>query len=157
MAGPNLLTRRRRGALAFLLAVMAAGPALADTTTVEVTLDKAKILRMPPHAQTIVVGNPIIADVTTLKADGLVVVTGKGFGETNMIFLDKAGQAVEEADVRVVAGTSQLTVQRGLARESYSCQPRCQPTVSLGDDDAFLKGTSGQVQSRNQLAMPTSR
>ncbi len=123
---------------------------------IDVTLDRAKVIRMPPHAQTIVVGNPIIADVTTLKADGLVVVTGRGFGETNMIFLDKAGAALEEATVRVVAGSSQLLVQRGLDRESYSCKPRCQPTVSLGDAESFMKGSSGQIQSRNALAAPTS-
>ena len=123
---------------------------------IEVTLDKAKILRMPPHAQTIVVGNPIIADVTTLKSDGLVVVTGKGFGETNVIFLDKTGEAIEEADVRVVAGDAQLTVQRGLERESYSCRPRCQPTIALGDADPFIRNASAQVQARNALAMPGS-
>ncbi len=121
---------------------------------IEVTLDKAKVIRMPAHAQTIVVGNPSIADVTTLKIDGLVVVTGKGFGETNMIFLDKTGTAVEESSVTVVAGTSQLTVQRGNARESYSCQPRCQPTVALGDDQVFMGATSSQIQSRNALAVP---
>ena len=142
------------GALALLaLLVPSVAPA---NELVEVTLDKAKVIRLPAHAQTIVVGNPIIADVTTLKADGLVVVTGKGFGETNMIFLDKAGTAIEEADVRVVAGTSQITVQRGLDRESYSCAPRCQPTVSLGDADTFIKNASSQIQSRNALALPAS-
>lgn len=122
---------------------------------IEVTLDKAKLIHMPAHAQTIVVGNPSIADVTTLKIDGLVVVTGKGFGETNMIFLDKTGTAVEESTVTVVAGTSQITVQRGIARESYSCQPRCEPTVALGDDQVFSGGNSAQITSRNALATPS--
>lgn len=133
--------------------MLLSGAALADDT-IEVTLDRAKVIRMPAHAQTIVVGNPSIADVTTLKIDGLVVVTGKGFGETNMIFLDKAGAAVEESIVTVVAGSSQVTVQRGVARESYSCKPRCEPTVALGDDQQFLGTTSAQIQSRNALAAP---
>lgn len=128
--------------------------AMASDNAIEVVLDKAKIIRMPAHAQTIVVGNPSIADVTTLKIDGLVVVTGKGFGETNMIFLDKTGAAVEESTVTVVAGTSQITVQRGAARESYSCQPRCEPTVALGDDQIFSGTTSAQITSRNKLATP---
>jgi Flp pilus assembly secretin CpaC len=148
-----------RGGLAALAVLATALPALAATEPaelVEVQLDKAKILRMPPHAATIVVGNPIIADVTTLKADGLIVVTGKGFGETNLIFLDNTGTAVEEANIRVTAATSLLTVQRGMDRESYSCRPRCQPTVSLGDADTFLKGNSSQITSRNSLAVPTS-
>lgn len=145
---------RRCGWAAALLLLPTA--ALATDASIEITLDKAKVIRMPAHAQTIVVGNPSIADVTTLKIDGLVVVTGKGFGETNMIFLDKTGTAVEESSVTVVAGTSQVTVQRGNARESYSCQPRCQPTVALGDDQLFLGVTSAQIQSRNALAVPAS-
>ena len=128
--------------------------AFAADDSIEVTLDKGKVIRMPPHAQTIVVGNPSIADVTTLKVDGLVVVTGKGFGETNMIFLDKTGTAVEESSVTVVAGNTQVTVQRGIARESYSCKPRCEPTVALGDDQLFLTGASAQIQARNALAVP---
>lgn len=129
--------------------------AMASGDAIEVTLDKAKIIRMPVHAQTIVVGNPSIADVTTLKIDGLVVVTGKGFGETNVIFLDRTGAAVEESTVTVVAGTSQITVQRGNSRESYSCQPRCEPTVALGDDQIFSGTTSAQITSRNALATPS--
>lgn len=123
---------------------------------VEVTLDKAKVIRMPAHAQTIVVGNPSIADVTALKIEGLAVVTGKGFGETNMIFLDRTGAAVEESNVTVVAGNWQITVQRGNSRESYSCRPRCEPTVALGDDQVFSSVTSAQITSRNALAAPQS-
>ena len=123
--------------------------------TIEVTLDKARILKMPPRSNTIVVGNPIIADVTTLKNNGLVVVTGKGFGETNMIFLDGDGVAIQEANVRVRAPTTLITVQRGLERESYSCRPRCEPAVALGDSTSFLKDASGQITSRNALVTPT--
>ena len=140
-------------AIALALAGLAPGLAYAEET-IDITLDKATILKMPEHARTIVVGNPIIADVTTLKNDGLVVVTGKGFGETNLIFLDGSGAAVEEANVRVGLGRSLLTVQRGMDRESYSCHPRCEPTVTLGDADTFLKGASGQITSRNSLATP---
>jgi Flp pilus assembly secretin CpaC len=145
--------RHGLGGLALLLALLPAA-GFAAPETIEVTLDKAKILKMPPNATTIVVGNPIIADVTTLKKDGLIVVTGKGFGETNMIFLDSAGTAIEEANVRVMGQTSLVTVQRGMDRESYSCRPRCQPTVTLGDADSFIKGASTQITSRNTLAVP---
>lgn len=143
-------------ALACVL-LLCSGVAHAADDVIEVTLDKAKVIRMPPHAQTIVVGNPIIADVTTLKNDGLVVVTGKGFGETNLIFLDRTGAAIEEADVKVSAAPKQLLVQRGLDRESYSCQPRCEPTVSLGDADTFIRGATQQIQARNTLATPAPR
>lgn len=133
----------------------APAPARADTV-VDVMLDKARVLKMPPGAETIVVGNPIIADVTTLKKNGLVVVTGKGFGETNVILLDGAGNALQELTVRVQASRALITVQRGTSRESYACQPRCEPTVSLGDSTEFLKDASSQISSRNTLATPAS-
>ena len=119
----SLAVRRGLVALTALVALapVAARANAAATETIQVTLDKATILRMPANAATIVIGNPIIADVTTLKNVGLVVLTGKGFGETNLIFLDRTGTAVEEATVRVTGESNFVTVQRGLDRESYSC------------------------------------
>ena len=52
-----------------------------------VTTDRAKIIKLPDQTKTVIVGNPIIADVTIGK-DGLVILTGKSFGTTNLIALD---------------------------------------------------------------------
>lgn len=119
---------------------------------VVVALDRAKLLRMPDHVETIVVGSPIVADVSMLKHNGLVVVTGKGYGETNIIFLDHDGQALSEAIVTVERSPGLITIQRGIDRESYSCNPRCEPAVALGDATKFLQETSQQITSRNGLA-----
>lgn len=139
------------------LSLAAPGPVRAGTAPdhVVVQLDKAKLVKVPPHVDAVVVGNPSIADVTMMKHNGLMVVTGKGFGETNVIFVDGSGQALSEATVTVVAGQSLITVQRGMDRESYSCTPRCQPTVALGDATKYLTDTSGQIISRNTLITPT--
>ena len=136
----------------------APAPASSDsgqTQHIVVTLDKAKLVRMPEHVDTVVVGNPIIADVTMLKRNGLVVITGKGYGETNIIFLDSSGQAVSEAAVSVERAQGLVTIQRGLERESYSCLPRCEPAVALGDATRFLSDTTSQITSRNGLAGPS--
>ena len=119
-----------------------------------VQLDKARLVKVPAHADTVVVGNPSIADVTMMKRNGLMVVTGKGFGETNVIFIDGSGQSLSEATVTVTAGQGLLTVQRGMDRESYSCTPRCQPAVSLGDATKYLSDASTQITSRNTLVTP---
>jgi Flp pilus assembly secretin CpaC len=134
-----------------LTAEQARGDAAADH--VFVALDKAKLIKLPAHVETVIVGNPSIADVTMLKRNGLMVVTGKGFGETNVIFLDPSGQALSEATVTVRTAQTLLTVQRGLDRESYSCAPRCEPAVSLGDATKFMTDTSGQITSRNSLVV----
>jgi Flp pilus assembly secretin CpaC len=131
------------------------GSATHASERITVELDKAKLVKVPAHVETVVVGNPSIADITMLKRNDLMVVTGKGFGETNIIFVDASGQALSEANVTVLAGQTLMTVQRGMDRESYACDPRCQPTVALGDATKFLTEASGQITSRNTLITPT--
>src|SRR2546423_9494737 len=65
----------------------AAGP-MADTIAVNV--DQAKLVKLPTRVSTIVVGNPLIADVT-LQTGGILVVTGKGYGPTDFICMDRIG------------------------------------------------------------------
>ena len=42
---------------------------------------------------TIVIGDPLIAD-TALQSGGLLVVTGKGYGATDLLALDRDGKVV---------------------------------------------------------------
>lgn len=143
------------GVAAVLLALLPGGIRAAESPDhIAIQLDKAKLVKVPAHAETVVIGNPSIADVTMLKRNGLMVVTGKGFGETNIIFVDPAGQALSEATVTVEAGQTLLIVQRGLDRESYSCAPRCQPTVALGDATKFMTDNSSEITNRNTLITP---
>lgn len=124
----------------------------AKTESVAVTVDHAKVLRLPEKAQTVIVGNPAIADVT-VQRNGVMIVTGKSFGVTNLIALDATGALLAESTVRVgAASDSILTVQRGLERESYSCTPDCQPSAQLGDSKTFFDGANGQSGARNAAA-----
>lgn len=125
--------------------------------TVLVTVDQAKVVKLPEKAQTVIVGNPGIADVSVQK-NGVMVVTGKSFGVTNLIALDGNGALLAESLVRVrAASDSILTVQRGLERESYSCTPTCQPTVQLGDANRYFGEIGGQMTRRNALASGESK
>ena len=119
-----------------------------------VDLDQAKVLQLPDKTVTVVIGNPAIADVTFLKKSGSLILTGKSYGQTNLIALDSGGKAIGETQVRVAAGPGALIVQLGTKRVSYSCSPRCQPTLALGDDSTFTSEINTQVQQRNQLAVP---
>ena len=42
-----------------------------------------------------------------------------------------------------------LTVWRGADRETWSCAPRCERSVMLGDAQDFFEGVIGQTSSRN--------
>lgn len=126
-------------------------PALAlDSITVQT--DRAQVLKLPPRATTIVIGNPMIADVSVQK-NGSMVVTGKSYGTTNLIAQDPNGAVIGESLIRVEAATDGVVVlQRGLERETYSCTPRCQPTLSLGDEQKRFDAIGAQTSARNGLA-----
>jgi Flp pilus assembly secretin CpaC len=126
--------------------------AAVPTETLVVQIDHARPVKIPSGAQTLVIGNPMIADVTMLKQGSVMILTGKGFGETNFIALDASGNPVIESTIRVVASDGAVVVQRGLERQSYSCAPRCQPTVRLGDDAKYFGEVSAQVQAHNNQA-----
>jgi Flp pilus assembly secretin CpaC len=159
----SALIRKRKGWLAgarkalpsaaVAIALLAPAPTLA-ADVITVTLDQAKIISLPDGASTIIIGNPIVADVTMLKRNNQMILTGKGFGETNLIALDQSGAAVGESIVRVVAPKTNLVVQRGLERQSYSCAPRCEPTVQLGDTSSYMTEVGAQITQRNQLSQP---
>lgn len=120
---------------------------------IAVMVDNAKVMRLPEKTQTVVVGNPIIADVS-LQRNGVVVLTGKSFGQTNLIALDAGGTLLAETTISVQSPTqaSMITVQRGLDRESYSCTPNCQPSVQLGDSTKHFSEVSAQADQRRTLA-----
>jgi Pilus formation protein N terminal region len=138
-------------AVAFVLA-SGASPARAETSMIAVTLDQAKIVKLAPGTATLIVGNPMIADVTMLKNNNTMVVTGKGFGQTNLIAIDAAGSLVEEEQIQVLPSKTVLLFQSGSSRISYACDPTCMPTVQLGDDDKTFKNVGEQISTRNGYA-----
>ena len=130
-------------------AVVLAAPA-ADSILVNV--DQAKLVKLPSKVATIVVGNPLIADVT-LQNGGIIVVTGKGYGATNFIAMDRAGDILVDRIIQVEGPTDQLvTIYRGIERESYSCMPICQRRVTLGDGATYFKAAIDQAGSLSNQA-----
>ena len=136
------------GALLSPLAAIAAS----DTDAVAVVVDQARVIKLPERVSTIVVGNPLIADVT-LQPGGMVVVTGKGYGSTKMIAMDRTGAVLADRSIQVEGPTDKLvTVFRGVDRESYSCTPVCQRRVTLGDGSEYFDKVLGQTGNLNGAA-----
>jgi hypothetical protein len=142
---------RSAAAAGLLSAVLMAGGANADT--VRVNIDQSHIMRLPERAATVVIGNPLIADAT-LQNGGVLIVTGKGYGSTNLIALDRAGHTVKSDMVQVVGpGTPDVvTVFRGTDRETWSCAPMCEPRITLGDAPPYFGATLAQTATRNGQA-----
>ncbi len=141
---------RSRSAVAAVAAIsaMMAGAARA-AEVVLVRLDQAQIVDLPEATSTVVVGNPLVVDFTMLKGNKKIVLTGKGYGETNLIALDRNGDVVGESILKVAGSGKNLTLQLGERRESFHCEQRCEPTVSLGDSNTYMDQTAAAIRNRN--------
>ena len=137
---------------AVLLMIPVSGIAATADDVIAVNVDQAKLVKFPGRISTLVIGNPLIADVT-LQPGGMVVVTGKGYGATNVIAMDRAGSVLMDRVIQVEGPTDNVvTVYRGVDRESYSCSPICQRRATLGDGDVYFKSVMDQAGSLNNNA-----
>jgi Flp pilus assembly secretin CpaC len=137
-------------ASAFTVALLATSVSAQEVINLQ--LDRATVIRAPAKTTTMVVGNPAIADVSVQK-NGVIVLTAKSYGETNLLALDSEGQLVSESWLKVQASTrDNMVITRGVERETYSCSPTCVPTMTLGDSQKFFANTSGQAGARNGSA-----
>jgi hypothetical protein len=120
---------------------------------IPVNVDGARLIQLPAGAKTVIIGNPLIADLS-IQPGGLAVITGKGYGATNVIVLDKDGAVLSEESV-LVRGPKDPTVivYRGVARNTYSCTPECEPRITLGDDRDYFAQTIAESVTRTNQAM----
>jgi Flp pilus assembly secretin CpaC len=140
----------RRSVLAAALIAAAILPAAAQdgsSGAVTVVLDQAQVMKLPDGVATLVVGNPLIADVS-IQSGGMVVVTGKGYGVTNLLALDRNGALLEQKTIQVQGARDAVVVYRGVERESYSCVPKCERRITLGDNPDYFAATLGQSGAR---------
>lgn len=144
---------RSRFALVFALGATLAGAnlpasvAAADGAPISVNVNMARILRISAPASTVIVGNPGIADVTIQDPQTLIL-TGKSFGQTNLIVLDSQGNPIADTLLEVVQMTAGVTtVYQGQQRTSLACAPTCQAVIMLGDDPGF----ASQALASSQL------
>jgi hypothetical protein len=137
--------------LALSGAVIGLRPANAET--LRITVDQASMLKLPAQVATIVVGNPLVADAS-LQKGGVLVLTGKGYGTTNLMALDRAGKVVLEKTLQVLGPTGRdfVVVYRGVERETYSCAPDCERRLTLGDSPVYFSNVLAQSGARNAAA-----
>jgi len=101
--------------LAALLILPVSAPAHAAEPIV-VQLDRTTLIKLPPRTATVVIGDPLIADLS-IQPGGLAMITGKGYGETNVIALDRDGAVLSEETIEVNGpGDPIVVVDRGDAR-----------------------------------------
>lgn len=115
-------------ALLALAAAVAASPVPATSaeTGIQVVMNQAKIVKLSRPADTIVVGNPAIADASVQDAS-TIVLTGKGFGVTNLVIMDEQGSPIVDEQIFVTRqDAASVRIYRRSEVQTMSCTPRCE-------------------------------
>lgn len=122
-----------------VLAIGCATSAL-GAEALQVTLDKYQLVRLDAELATVLIANPNIADVG-IESTRLVVLVGRTPGETNLVILDKEGNEILNTPVVVVPNLDrQVTLHRGIAEATFSCDPRCALVPNPGAGPALPIG-----------------
>ena len=125
----------------------------AQADSLIVNVDQAQVMKLPEKVATIVIGNPLIADAA-LQNGGILVITGKGYGSTNLLALDRGGKVLMEKTVQVLGAPSQnlVVVYRGVERETYTCGPGCERRITLGDSPGYFNAALAESGARTGQA-----
>ena len=103
---------------------------------IEVTMNQAKIVKLTRPADTVVIGNPAIADAAVQDAS-TIVLTGKGFGVTNLVVLDSDGSPIIDEQVTVVRqAASSVRIYRRAEVQTMSCTPYCESAYKTDAEKA---------------------
>ncbi|MGX9180434.1 pilus assembly protein N-terminal domain-containing protein [Mesorhizobium sp. BHbdii] len=131
MTGP-----RSSFSIAALLAATALVVPVKAGAGIEVTMNQAKIVKLSRAADTIVVGNPAIADASVQDAS-TIVLTGKGFGVTNLVVLDQEGRPIVDEQITVVRqDASSVRIYRRAEIQTMSCTPYCESSYKSDAEKA---------------------
>jgi Flp pilus assembly secretin CpaC len=133
-------------------AILLTASGLAQAKDLIVRYDQSQLLRLPRAISQIIIGNPSIADAS-VQASNLLVVTGKTFGVTNIIALDKQGNVIQDQRVIVQRDNARMVnLHKGSQRQSFTCAPECTPTVTIGDDTEYFAMIAGHAQKKTSFS-----
>ena len=115
-------------------------------------VDETVTLKLSQAANSVVVGNATVADVTVHDARTLLV-TGKAFGSTNLTVLDRAGNTIYSSQLMVGGENDNgLTIVRSGATYSYSCVDKCRATPMVGDAPGHFSDVMATVTAKQATA-----
>ena len=135
-----------------LFGVLAAMTSVAKADQLWLTMDQVRPYELKEVANSIVVGNPAIADVK-VRDNQNILLFGKAPGLTNIFFFDADGEVIENLFLRVRTSPSgMLTVNRGVDRTTYNCTNNCEATVTVGDSAESFTQVSSQIAQKSGQA-----
>lgn len=107
---------------------------------VDLTLGKARILKLPTPVRDVLVASPDVADVV-IRTPQLVYLLGRQVGDTNIFFFDVDGNEILRLDARVELD---LTALRATLKE---LMPSEDVKVTSKNNNVFLTGSVGSPEA----------
>jgi hypothetical protein len=148
-------------AAACLSLAVATGAAATDTS-ITVYADQAKILKLSGSPAAVVIGNPMVADVSI--QGGVLAVHGRHFGNTNLIILDNLGNEIAALQVNVIrADANNIEIFKGgaegkiVGKFSYVCAPTCESVIMPGDDIDYNAAIASQIATKSKEALSSAQ
>lgn len=124
------------GAAALVMSTGVVDAADKKDDLIRVFMNHARVLKLDRAVAKVIIGNSEVADATVADSK-TIVLTGRGFGTTNLVLLDSSGNAI--LDERVLVSIDEgntVRVFRQTERSVYSCTPNCEknsvPSASAG-------------------------
>ena len=131
-------------------------PAAAASQDIDVLMDQAALIGLERPASEVVVGNPSIADVTVQNGKTLVI-TGKSFGQTNLIVLDAAGKVIINRRLMVQEpNPGVVTLYKGSKRFTLHCAPNCETPLAIGDSIDHFQDIAKEVKTKQSISQTSA-
>ena len=127
------MTHHSRSAfLVALAAVSLAGAAAAQSAgPMNIGIDRSQRISLRGSVSSVIVNNPLIADVTVVDANTLVI-QGKGYGQTEILAVDAIGRTLFQNQIVVSGGQAgSLRVWRGGKATEMACGATCSPSLRV--------------------------
>lgn len=97
-------------------------------------IDRSQRISLRGSVSSVIVNNPLIADVTVVDANTLVI-QGKGYGQTEILVVDAIGRTLFQNQIIVSGGQSgSLRVWRGGQATEMACAATCSPSLRVYDN-----------------------
>jgi|GEM_PF-3918488 len=116
-----------------------------------VDIDFMHGLEFARPAGQIILGNPVIADIT-VRDDEYIFISGKSPGRTNMLVYGRDGKISEQFTLVVRDPSAYLTLYKGANdRANFDCEPLCQRVLRIEDRGNAAEEQRARIQAQIQM------
>ncbi|MCT7374523.1 pilus assembly protein N-terminal domain-containing protein [Chelativorans salis] len=136
MTGTRLLGLKAAFVTTLLAGAFVLPAAALAEAGINVVMNQAKVVKLTRAADTIVIGNPEIADAA-VQDSKTIVLTGRGFGVTNLVIFDADGQPIVDEQIVVSRqAANSVRIYRRAEVQTLSCTPYCEGAYKTDAESA---------------------